>query len=226
MVILLFETNEWKRSGYLRERTYQSGQLCYQSSSGDISDKLLFIKEGNVVVQVLDVQGRKNNITFLEEGDLVNSEMIWEEKSQNYLKSLISYQVIALKKVVIQEIDKEFFLSHLYANPREYHHLIGKFIFNAWMIIYPDIISQKEVHLRFAWTLLHLSKSLGIKNDKWSFNLPVFVTYSFIANFMKMKIARVKELAHFFYQKGIIWDQGEVICIDQKRLIEYIKNGD
>ncbi|RDX01382.1 Crp/Fnr family transcriptional regulator [Listeria kieliensis] len=205
---MFYETTEFKewRSIFWNATRYEAGQTCYKSSNTAKDDKILLIRQGVLLVQVPDQKGEKSNVEILVEGDLLNLETLVDHPTIWKIPNFIQYQVVALSPVVIYEIEKEFLLSHLYLEPRKYHHLFERSIIHLIHISFSNFISIKNTQLKVAWALFRIIGKVGkaSEQDQALIFIPSFVTQTFIAQLSNSGKARTNEAIKELLELGIV----------------------
>ncbi|WP_167630698.1 Crp/Fnr family transcriptional regulator [Listeria valentina] len=214
-------TKEWY-AVFWKTKYYEPNQICYQTTE-KIRDKVLLVKRGNFVVQTLNREGEMISTEILEENSLINLEVLMEKFSKWDLPCFIQYQVIALEDSIIYEIDKEFFLSHLYVNPREYHELFEKVIAQMIKIFFAYTLSNDKTGLKVSWALFRLSTTIGQKSEDGIVEFPRYVTQTFVSQLAQAGLARTNEEIQLLYQKGILASRKQ-LNLNQDRLLEHLKS--
>ncbi|MHC5281091.1 cyclic nucleotide-binding domain-containing protein [Listeria kieliensis] len=204
---MFYETTEFKewRSVFWNATRYEAGQVCYKSNEAS-DNKVLLIRQGTLLVQVTNRQGEKVNTEILVEGDLLNIETLVDHSHTWKIPHFIQYQVVALTPVKIYEIEKEFLLSHLYVEPRKYHHLFERSIVQLVHISFSNFISIKSTQLKVAWALFRIIGKVGEASaqDPELVFIPPFVTQTFIAQLSNSGKARTNEAIKELSELGII----------------------
>ncbi|WP_167629145.1 Crp/Fnr family transcriptional regulator [Listeria valentina] len=198
------EFREWHSTSW-NATLYEPDQICYKSSAAN-DNKVLLIRQGIVLVQATNRQGEKVNTEILVEGDLLNLEALVDDSYTWEIPHFIQYQVVAVTPVKIYEIEKEFLLSHLYVEPRKYHHLFERTIVQLAHISLSNFISIKNSQLKVAWALFRVIGKVGEVSDldpELVF-IPPFVTQTFIAQLANSGKARTNEAIKELLGLGIV----------------------
>ncbi|MHC5279581.1 cyclic nucleotide-binding domain-containing protein [Listeria kieliensis] len=212
---------EWY-SVFWKAKFYEPGQICYQTAD-HLTDKVLLVKKGHLLVQALNREGEMVSTEVLEEDSIVNLEILMENFAEWNLPNFIQYRVVALEDAVVHEIDKEFFLSHLYVDPRKYHRLFEKVIAQMVKIFFAYTLSNDKTSAKVAWALFRLSTTVGKKKEGGIVELPRYVTQTFIAQLAQAGLARTNEEIQLLYQKGIFVNRKQLI-LNQDKLIKHLKS--
>ncbi|RDX01229.1 hypothetical protein [Listeria kieliensis] len=218
------EFQEW-RSIFWKATCYETGQICYKSKEAS-KDQVLLIRRGTLLVQVLNQKRKKVNTEILVEGELLNIEALLDDSSDLKILPFIQYQVMALTPVTIYEVEKEFLLSHLYVEPRKYHHLFEGSIMQLLYLSFSNFLSLEPPLLKVAWALFRIISKVGevADHDAELIFIPSFVTQMFIAQLSNSGIARSNEAIKELSEMGIVvnW-KPKCRLIHLGQLTQYLK---
>ncbi|RDX02231.1 Crp/Fnr family transcriptional regulator [Listeria kieliensis] len=214
-------SKEWY-SVFWKTKVYEPNQICYRTVD-QIKDKVYFVKEGYLLVQTVNREGELISTEILDENSLINLEVLMEDTNEWNLPAFIQYQVVSLEDVVVYEMDKEFFLSHLYVDPRKYHKLFEKVITQLLKIFLAYTLSNDRTSFKVAWALFRLSTTVGKKREGGIVEFPRYVTQTFISQFAQAGLARTNEEIQLLYQKGVFLHRKRLV-LDQNKLLNHLKS--
>lgn len=218
------EFRKW-RSIFWKLTSYEHHQVCYSSKNPDNS-KILLVKRGTLLVQVSNHQDERVNMEILVEGDIVNIEALIEHTYVRGMPDFIQYQVVAFEDVELYEIEKEFFLSHLYVDPRKYHRLFEKVIMQLFDISFSNALANKNTQAKVAWALFRITQKAGqpLEEDENLVALPSFATQTFISQMSSSGKARTNEAIRELFELGVV-NQRKGKLINLEALINYLRDG-
>ncbi len=225
-MVIFQEMNDFQKwySIFWKTKYYKNNQICYNSAKPK-DNKILLIKQGILSVQTTNRQGEKTNSEILVAGDIVNIEALKEARGEWDIPGLIQYQVVALGLVEIYEIEKEFLLSHLYVDPRQYHQFFERTIIQLINVSFSYAISNKRPQDKIAWTLFRIAEKVGEqhKKDRNLIILPSFVTQTFVSEMSNTGKSRATEAYRSLLKNGVLIQRHGHKMIDFKRLLNYLK---
>ncbi|WP_167630509.1 cyclic nucleotide-binding domain-containing protein [Listeria valentina] len=212
---------EWYPT-FWKSTYFKPQQICYSTKEVK-DDRILIIKKGTLIVQVATEDGKKIHTEILTKGNVINAEALIENHSEWVIKDFIHYQVIALDNVEIYEIEKEFFLSHLYLDPRKYHQLIEEIIKQFITVSFSHILANKKTAVKISWALVRIAKQVGEKLTDDLYRLPSFANRTFISQIAGAGKARTSEAIRELDDYGIFERCDKELIISRNKLQEYLK---
>ncbi|MHC5251085.1 Crp/Fnr family transcriptional regulator [Listeria kieliensis] len=215
-------TKEWYPT-FWKSKYFKPQQICYSTKEAT-DDQILIIKKGSLIVQVATEDGKKIHTEILTEGNVINAEALIENHSEWVIKDFIHYQVIALDDVEVYEIEKEFFLSHLYLDPRKYHQLMEEIIKQFITVSFSHILANKKPAVKISWALVRIAKQAGEKLSDDLYKLPSYANRTFIAQIANAGKARTSEAIRELDELGIFEKCDKQLIICRSKLLDYLRN--
>lgn len=110
----------------------------------------------------------------------------------------------ALTDVTLYQIDREFMLDHFYVQPKFFHKMTDLISsLNENLMVITNMLNQKpEQKVRMA--LCIIIQLLSLDQDGNTFEMPSFITQSFIASFCRTKVTTVSETYKLLEKEQLI----------------------
>ncbi|MHC5251078.1 cyclic nucleotide-binding domain-containing protein [Listeria kieliensis] len=189
-------------------------------------NKIFVLKKGRLLIQFYNQKGEYINAQVVNEGCIINIDGLIENFPSQNLAEFIRYKAVSLEYSEIIELEKEFFLSHLYVDPRAYHALFEKIITDLFTIYFAYLISNEKTTYKVSWALLRLAETFSAQAKKQDIvRLPKYVNQKFISQFAQTGLARTSEAMAELYEKDAILLENRRITVDRKRILACFNSG-
>lgn len=119
-LIRFLTEDHYLKSAYTKVMEWKQGDVVY--CNGWDKDCVGCITQGQAVMR-LCYEGGEQTVTFLEQYDLLGVENLMEEVTEI---SGGAYEVIALTDVTTFTAKRDYYLDHMYANPKYFHCVLSR----------------------------------------------------------------------------------------------------
>lgn len=144
------------------------------------------------------------------------------------MKINLNYKVMALTDVDYLEIDADYFLDHVYINPKVYHKLLEDIISRYFMLTRSFQFIHQNPKVKMGNGLFDIARILNLKPTKLgTIIFPSFINQSFLSKYVKSSPANISRACLYLENKKII-TRNPIVIKNQKKLekIVFFNNDD
>lgn len=201
---------------YAKKQVKKNEIIIDQKNPFNIPENNLYIViSGQVLVEVSNSFGKNCYYDLVSNNQLFGTESILE--THPYPRG-ISYQARAMTDVVYLEINSQFFLDHMYINPKLYHYILEDVTKRYFSVTQSYQLMNETPVVRVSNALLNLARVLDLKADSSKRKkLPLYINQTFITKYIHSSKSRVSEAFSYLEEVGTI-ERKPITIINEEKL--------
>ncbi|MDZ5760705.1 Crp/Fnr family transcriptional regulator [Carnobacterium maltaromaticum] len=186
------------------------------------SKKIYLVTSGIALVKVQSKFGEKIFYSLVSKNQLFGIENLLDESQR---PKEMFYTVVAQTDVEYLEIELQFFLDCLYAEPIMYRFFFSNMISQFMFLAQSYQLMNESVTVRIVNTLIELINVLDISpNKKGILTFPKGITQEFIAHYTNASVGRTSVVFNYLENNKII-KRWPIQVVDLEKLID-LRNAD
>ena len=201
---------------YVKKKIKRNEVIVNQKNPLSIKEnKLYIVISGQVLVEVSNSYGKNCYYDLISQNQLFGTESILE--AHPYLNG-VSYQARAMTDVDYLEINSQFFLDHMYVNPKLYHYILEDVTKRYFSVTQSYQLMNETPVVRVTNAILNLARVLDLKADSSKRKkLPLYINQTFITKYIHSSKSRVSEAFTYLEEMGTI-ERKPITIVNEEKL--------
>lgn len=174
------------------------------NSEKDVSENIFLLIKGSLLIETVNEDSyKKHSFYFVAtENTFFGLESLLLNRTDvpNF-----TYQIKALTDCTMVQINSQFFLDHLYVNPKIYHKLFSDTLKRYFLLANSFLLSNSSPEIKVANALLNLAMNMNlVVEEEDEIVFPKYITQTFISEYIQSSVANVSRAFDILEKEKII----------------------
>lgn len=184
----------------IKTKTANEGEII--TSSGAENTTIFIILKGHALVEIQNSLAKNNFYALLSSNHMFGISLFSDHLD---MPTVMAYSITARTKIHYLEVDRQFFIDHMYITPEFYFSVLTDLSRQYSFLARAFQMKNEPLVVRILNTLLEISKILDIKESKkGELVFPKYVNQGFIADYANASPAKTSQVLRRLEKEKII----------------------
>lgn len=183
------------------------------------ADKIYFVIDGTLIAECEFEYSRNKFSSLVTETQVFGLESFVLSK---YGSPPINYTLTAITDSVILEINSEYFLDHLYSNPKLYHEIFSDTIKRYFLLAQSYQNSHQPPMVKVIYAFVNIMKILDLQPDcDNKITFPRYINQKFLSKYIQSSESNISIAVNYLEKQKLI-QKKPFILLKEKDLLMYL----
>ncbi|MGO2963098.1 MAG: Crp/Fnr family transcriptional regulator [Carnobacterium maltaromaticum] len=183
------------------------------------ADKIYFVIDGTLIAECEFEYSRNKFSSLVTETQVFGLESFVLSK---YGSPPINYALTAITDSVILEINSEYFLDHLYSNPKLYHEIFSDTIKRYFLLAQSYQNSHQPPMVKVIYAFVNIMKILDLQPDcDNKITFPRYINQKFLSKYIQSSESNISIAVNYLEKQKLI-QKKPFILLKEKDLLMYL----
>lgn len=183
------------------------------------ADKLYFVIQGTLLAEF------EFEYSISKFSSLITEKQVFGLESfllSPYDIPSLNYTLSAITDSVILEINSDYFLDHLYSNPKLYHEIFSDTIKRYFLLAQSYQNSHQPPMVKVIYAFINIMKILDLKADNNNhITFPMYINQKFLSKYIQSSESNISIAVNYLENKKLI-QKKPFILLKEKDLLVYL----
>lgn len=183
------------------------------------ADKLYFVIHGTLLAEC-DFEYSINKFS-----SLITEKQVFGLESfllSQYDIPTINYRLSAITDCIVLEINSDYFLDHLYSNPKLYHEIFSDTIKRYFLLAQSYLNSHQPPMVKVIYAFINIIKILDLQADSENkITFPIYINQKFLSKYIQSSESNISIAVNYLEKQKLI-QKKPFILLKEKDLLVYL----